>query len=450
MAAPLPRAFLSRMQAQLGSEFAGFLEALEAPPPTAVRLHPVKYSACQEFSDGVKWYTGGRYMDERPVFTLDPAFHAGAYYPQEASSMLVGTALQQWMPSGPLLALDLAAAPGGKSTLLAELLSTGSLLVANEVIRSRYQVLRHNLLKWGYPAVVTSNHDPRDFHGLEGLFDLVLLDAPCSGEGLFRKDSSSVEEWSSGHAQYCSLRQRRILSEALPLLRPGGLLLYSTCTYNPAENQEQVGWLQQNDMRLCPLQLDPAWGIVDTGRGYQCYPHRVAGEGFFLAVLRKEAGSGKGESAGGFPSERFQKISREVVAALEYWLDASLTWAGYRDRKGRCYALPQEVAQPAEELLGHLKRSRPLLELGQHKGNQFVPAAGLAFSLHLSKAVQRVELSRPDALRFLKKELPRLEQPHTGWGLASYTKLGIGWFKGLPNRINNYYPTAWRIRMDLP
>jgi len=446
MADSIPGGFRNQMEAQLGRESEDFFRALSRPAPVSVRLHPLKKIQLEEISGGVKWYAGGKYLTHRPVFTLDPAFHAGAYYPQEASSMLIGTAIQQLMPSAPLLALDLAAAPGGKSTLLAELLPSGSLLVANEVIRTRYQQLRYNLLKWGYPQVITSNHDPRDFRELTGFFDLLLLDAPCSGEGLFRKTPEARAEWSLDQVRHCSLRQRRILEDALPLLKPGGILLYSTCTYNAEENQNQVDWMQGLGMALCPLRFKPEWGIADTGKGYQCYPHRLAGEGFFLAALRK----GDGPSSPTYEAHgRYQRMERKEEGLLKAWLDERIEWAGYTGAKEQFYALPRACAAPAENVLARLRRSQPLLELGRRKGKQLIPAAGLALSLFASPAVEKVALSRRDALRFLKKELNHLPEPHLGWGLATYGGLGLGWFKGLPTRINNYYPTAWRIRMNL-
>ncbi len=285
----LPPDFSSQMQALLGPEFPAFLEALDQPAPLSIRLNPAKPSGwTTKDLEPVPWHPQGRYLPERPQFTLDPAFQAGAYYVQEASSMLIGEALRQILDlSLPLRALDLCAAPGGKTTLLASLLTEDSLLVANEVIQSRTLPLRHNIAKWGLPNVWACNHDSREFAPLEGYFDLVLVDAPCSGEGLFRKDPDAAAEWSLNNVELCCGRQKRILADAAPLLRPGGILLYSTCTFNHREDGENARWLaEQYGFSLLPLSLPPEWGIVDTGAGYQCYPHRVKEKAFSWPVSK--------------------------------------------------------------------------------------------------------------------------------------------------------------------
>jgi len=206
--------------------------------------------------------------------------------------MLLAEAIRQTVKTNyPVRALDLCAAPGGKSTLMASALPPDSVLVCNEVIRTRVPVLRENLEKWGYPNVVVSNHDPEGFALLNGFFDLILVDAPCSGEGLFRKDPEAMQEWSTDNVQLCSARQKRILAAAAPLLDERGILIYSTCTYNEQENTENIDWLTRQGFISIPLNLPADWQIVEkeigNAVGYQCYPHRVKGEGFFISVFRK-------------------------------------------------------------------------------------------------------------------------------------------------------------------
>ncbi len=268
------------MESRLGKELPDFLGALDAPAPVSIHYNPIK-SPKPENSDGVKWYSNGVYLEKRPVFTLDPLFHAGLYYVQEASSMFLAEALKQTVDiSTPLRVLDLAAAPGGKSTILASLLHKESFILCNEVIKSRYNILNYNLSKWGMPNTHVSNHDSKDFSGLKGFFDLILLDAPCSGEGLFRKDPAAVDHWDEDHVKFCSLRQQRILANAVNLLRPGGTIIYSTCTYNQAENEGNASWLLQNyDLQPVELKIQEDWSIEKRAIGYQFYPHKIQGEG---------------------------------------------------------------------------------------------------------------------------------------------------------------------------
>lgn len=245
-------------------------------------------------STSVPWCREGYYLSGRPSFTFDPLFHAGCYYVQEASSMFLEQALRQYVHE-PVTMLDLCAAPGGKSTLARSVLPEGSLLVANEVMRNRSQVLAENLIKWGNPGVIVTNNDPADFTELGSLFDVILTDVPCSGEGMFRKDEVAVQEWSIENVDTCWQRQRRILRDIWPCLKTGGLLVYSTCTYNREENEDNVAWITQElGAEVLPLEIQPDWHITGNLIGtefpvYRFLPHKTTGEGLFMAVLRKTA-----------------------------------------------------------------------------------------------------------------------------------------------------------------
>lgn len=451
--AGLPPAFETQMQTQLGENFPAFVNALTAPTPVSIRLNPRKPAFDTTGLALVPWCAEGYYLPERPSFTLDPLFQAGAYYVQEASSMLLNEALKQTVNlNRPLRVLDLCAAPGGKSTLLASALSADSLLISNEVIRSRVSVLRENLEKWGHPNVVISNHDPEDMGNLAGFFDVVVVDAPCSGEGLFRKDPHAMQEWSEASVQLCSARQKRILAAAAPLLDNDGILIYSTCTYNDTENTENVRYLTENGFRNRPLTLPADWNIAEkkTGDsvGYQCYPHRVRGEGFFISVFQKTGFTNPVKmDARTFRSIRALR-PRETASAAK-WLQNPTDFSFWEKPNGDVMALPKSLEKTFLFLDVALKNKGFGLEMGQFKGQDFVPSHALALSTAINQNIPGIELSKENALRYFKKENLVLDEPAKGWLLARYKGLNLGWMKGVGNRINNYLPKDWRIRMDI-
>ena len=439
------------MQNTLGNQWAAFEKALHLPPPVSVRYHFLKENKCQENFEKVKWSSKGVYLPERPVFTLDPALHAGAYYVQEASSMLVEEAVRQWCDlRKPLRVLDLAAAPGGKSTLLADLLGMKGLLLANEVIRPRYQVLRHNLARWGYPNACSSNHDSRDLSALSAWFDLLLLDAPCSGEGLFRKDPDAVREWSPEALRLCAARQRRILSDAAGLLRPGGILVYSTCTYHEEENAANVQWLAREfGFEEAPLDIPAEWGIQAIGPGYQCYPHRVRGEGFYLACLRKTGDSPRRPEDKAGKLRGWEPLPSKWLPKISPWVAQPEAYRFFIDAQQNVRALPKAIETWTAARSQVLHRMEWGVEVGSIKGQDLVPAPELALSLAVSKELPALELNRANALLFLKKESFPAPDTAQGWTLVRYQGLNLGWAKVLKDRVNNYYPKNWRILMDV-
>jgi 16S rRNA C967 or C1407 C5-methylase (RsmB/RsmF family)/NOL1/NOP2/fmu family ribosome biogenesis protein len=452
--AQLPPEFASRMQAQLQDAYPAFLEALNTPPPVSIRLNPAKPCTLPyPESDPVPWHPQGRYLPERPIFTLDPLFHAGAYYVQEASSMVIAEAVRQTVDlSAPLRVLDLCGAPGGKSTLLAALLSPQSLLIANEVIQTRAAILRENLQRWGNANTWLANHDTQDFLPLGASFDLILVDAPCSGEGLFRKDPGAIQEWSPDNVQLCAGRQRRILANAVQLLQPGGVLLYSTCTYNAMENDQNASWLEQ-DQQLSPIPLTLAveWGMEQRGSGVQCYPHQVRGEGFYLAAFRKpgvpaKQVSRKKKKKGGLAD--WVPIEKSWVPTIEKWWskrEEETLW--FREGKG-ITPIPTTQQTFLLEAVTTLKRLQPSLWIGEMLGpKKFIPHHSLALTTRASRKLTRWEVDKQDALQFLRKDPIAAQPPQQGWLLVTYQGLGLGWVKALPNRVNNKLPKTWRIRM---
>ena len=261
----LPTDFIENLhELLLPSEVQQLCQALETTPVTSIRLNDkIDYLTFECDTDEVPWHEEGYYLSERPQFTLDPLFHAGCYYVQEASSMFVENVLQQYV-SRDSVVLDLCAAPGGKSTLISQFLGDEGLLVSNEVVRQRVFILSENIQKWGNGNTVVTHNQAADFGmRLPGVFDCMLVDAPCSGEGMFRKDDGAISEWSQENVDACVVRQRKILQDAWDALRPGGILIYSTCTFNPWENEDNVAWIAETlGADVLNVAVDPLWGIT--------------------------------------------------------------------------------------------------------------------------------------------------------------------------------------------
>ncbi|MDH4090009.1 MAG: rRNA methyltransferase [Cyclobacteriaceae bacterium] len=445
-----PIAFESRMRHSLGTAWDLFASAHEHSSPVAIRINPEKYKT-EGPGQRVPWSAHGRYLSERPVFTLDPLLHGGAYYVQEASSMFLEQVFRQIVgPAQPLTLLDLCAAPGGKSTHLLSLVNRESLLVANEVIRSRATILLENIEKWGSNNVVVTNNDPQDFQRLGGFFDIVVVDAPCSGEGLFRKDPQSMKEWSADHVMLCSKRQRRVVSDVWPTLKEDGILIYSTCTYSTLENEENLKWLKSaSNVEFLSLRLEDDWGIETIAQdgiiGYRFYPHRVNGEGFFMAVIRKK--EKHHQPSIGNLKKTFNTASKKIMEQLDHWIkdDEDFTFI-QREH------LLQFFSSRHRQAIEYLTRNLRLLSAGTFaatiKHEKLIPEHALALSLHVRQEnFAEISLTRTEALQYLRKETLTIALPQRGFALVQYEKLPIGWVNVLQNRLNNLYPAAWRIRM---
>lgn len=367
--------------------------------------------------------------------------------------MFLHEALRQTLQlEGPLKVLDLCAAPGGKTTLLLSLLGLDHFLVANEVIQSRVGMLRENLEKWGHSNYLVTNHDPADFRALAGFFDLVTVDAPCSGEGLFRKDPQAAGEWSTKQVMLCAARQERILGEAQALVKPGGLLVYSTCTFNPQENDDNVeALIAKYGFEPCPLHLSD-WGISPTRFGYQFFPHLVRGEGFYMAVLRKKSDNADASVRPmklPIPKD-WQRLPPKEAELLTPWLNGRLDEIAFFVKPtGEIHGLPHTLEPAFLEVTNALRKRSFGLKLGDLKHKSLIPSHTLALSHWAAPTLPGVELSKAEALRFLKKEpLWEADWP-SGWVLARYQCHNLGWLKVLDNRSNNYLPNEWRIRMRM-
>jgi len=470
----LPKEFLASLEGVEGYDAAAFEKVhADGKQVTSIRFNPLKLpggagghgvpeghasgeTVGHAFPTGplgfagaakVPWSSQGYYLEERPSFTFDPLFHAGVYYVQEASSMFLEQALRQTTDlSKPLRVLDLCAAPGGKSTLLQSLLSPDSLLVSNEVIKTRVTVLQENMVKWGAANVIITSNDPRDFQRLENYFDVIVVDAPCSGSGLFRREPEAIGHWSEASVQLCHQRQQRILADCWPALRQGGILIYSTCSYSKQEDEDILDWMmEEREAVSCRLSLEKEWNIVETrgskgGYGYRCYPDRLKGEGFFISVVRKDDG-------GDFVYPRKQKpapgrLTRLEEERLRPWVNQDCWFFRHHEQ---VYALPPALAEdlPYLQSVCYLKKAGVLL--GQLAVKEFIPEHDLAVSSLINAAIPAVALTKEQAIQYLRKEEIRIEVEHRGWALVQYEGQNLGWVKILSNRVNNYYPKEWRI-----
>jgi NOL1/NOP2/fmu family ribosome biogenesis protein len=346
--------------------------------------------------------------------------------------------------------LDLCAAPGGKSTHLLSLMNSNSLLVSNEVIQSRAGILSENIQKWGHSNVVVANNDPKDFQRLEGFFDVIVVDAPCSGEGLFRKDPAAVREWSEDAVLRCSKRQRRILSDVWPALKKGGVLIYSTCTYNGLENEENLKWLRQEyKAESIPLKVNEGWNVQKVEEngitGYRFFPHRVRGEGFFLGTFRKVDDQSTSRLS---PKSNFVPPSKKIKEQLSAWI-SNAEEKTFINRNDRFQFFPKSKAAEIEFIAKNMRVVAAGTLTATAKHDRLIPEPALALSIEINREQFNVlDLDHESALQFLRRDsltVPPGNQK--GFSLVAFQDLPLGWVNVLDNRVNNLYPQEWRIRM---
>jgi len=444
------------------------IRGLEAEPSVSIRVNPhrLPLEAEPEGADGrVPWCPEGFYLKERPLFTADPLLHAGAYYVQEASSMFLAHVLRSISISQLSIALDLCAAPGGKSTLLRSLLPDDCLLVSNEPNRARCQVLAENLAKWGHPNVLVTQAYPADLaenlpsckvlssqgdYSLsrregEGWVDLILADVPCSGEGMMRKEEEASRQWSPAFVADCAALQRSIIRDIWPVLAPGGILIYSTCTFNPEEDEDNVEWIASElGADVLSIPIDPVWGIrgdmrrtgsaissssdgvgEPSGMGrlpcYHFLPGQVRGEGFFLAVLRKH-GEANAISSPSVSKKKLKKKDRRASSSSPSLLILPTS------QLDSPFSNKPEATPPSRDGLG-VGLSSPSRD-----------GAGVVL-------YPRVDLSLANSLRYLQRDSLILP-PDTPRGIVQVCFRGqrLGLMNNLGTRANNLYPKEWRIR----
>lgn len=438
-----PTDFVQRVSSDdfLGGE--KLLTALNTDSPVSIRRNPLKMNADLSVKSEVSWCENAFYLTERPSFIKDPLFHAGTYYPQEAGSMYLDFIIRQLpIPEAPRV-LDLCASPGGKSTLLASWMQNKGLLVSNEVIHARSKVLKENMTKWGVSNSVVTSNDPADFECLPNYFDLIVVDAPCSGEGMFRKDKDARKEWSSDNVQLCTARQKRIVMDVWDALQPGGFLIYSTCTFNENENEQNVSWfISETDAEL----VEVSSSYFKKGRngiGFYALPSEVDTEGFFIAVLRK-----KGEEKQRrltvkkkvdltvFPDDKLKEFYQSTENTVIQW-------------KEFLFSVPKLFVEDIYFIYANLHTIKLGTEIGEvtHKG--WNPKEGLALNPSIQNPlIPRIELNLEQVLSYLHGDTFFIEGKQ-GYYLITYQNEPLGWIKHLGNRFNNLYPKEWRIKMRL-
>lgn len=470
----LPNDFILQMKDIIGDENSRRLcDALAEKATVSIRLNRAKTSDIPFDTDTVgkpvAWCNDGFYLNERPLFTLDPLLHAGAYYVQEASSMflshVVGTLLGKRTADddiektdlAPLAILDMCAAPGGKSTILRTMMPQDSLLIANEPIGRRANILSENIQKQGFPNTIVTNNYPKDFSRSGIMFDFILCDVPCSGEGMFRKDRQAIEEWSPQSVAKCQALQREIVSEAWKCLRDGGTMIYSTCTFNTRENEENIRWIADElGGEVIDIPTEPSWNISGSLLKdfnmpvYRFIPGKTEGEGLFMAVIRKKDDTTIYSKANRNIKGKNRNNGKNGTVDLSKYIRRADDFTTI-ETDGDIVAFPKMWEQIYKTARKNLRIVHAGITIGQTKGRDFIPHQALALSTILKKdAFPCVDLEYEDAIKYLRKESIELHgDVPRGYVVVCYKGLPLGFVKNIGNRSNNLYPNEWRVRMTL-
>lgn len=447
----LPESFKNYTEQLMGDKlYATFAAGLLSTPPVSIRMNRSKCDSVPDDGEQVGWCDSGYYLADRPSFTFDPLLHAGYYYVQEASSMFVHHVLRQYVTQ-PVQMLDMCAAPGGKSTAALGALPLGSMLMSNEPVRTRSQILAENLQKWGNPNVIVTNNYPKDYARSGLMFDVILCDVPCSGEGMFRKDEGAISEWSVQNVENCRQLQREIVAEAWKCLRPGGLLIYSTCTFNAKENEENVAWIcEELGAEVLPVDINADWSIagslVDGINLPVCrfIPGCTRGEGLFLAVLRALPSEQGVRSNGG---KRVKSKPAKAAVNVTQYLESPEQFCIHAHGSD-IIAMPKIMTDQYETAANTLKIVHAGIKMGTMKGKDFIPDHSLALSTSLNRdAFATVEVNYEQAISYLSRDAVVLPSDTSrGFVLLTYKNAPIGFVKNIGNRANNMYPHEWRIR----
>ena len=437
-------------------ENANLIHDLEQTAPSiSVRLNRNKqgYTGLQT-ADEVPWLQNfGFYLENRPIFTQIPQMHQGLFYVQDASSMFIAEVIRQLTLNSPAITyLDACAAPGGKTTAAIDALPAGSIVVANEYDFHRANILKENVIKWGYPATIVSRGDTKKFAKLKQAFDIIAADVPCSGEGMFRKDSEAVNQWTPALVEDCAERQKQIISNLWAALRPGGCMIYSTCTFNRTENEDIITHiLEEYDAESVEIDIKENWGIVKppllpkNAFAYRFIPGRIRGEGLFMAVIRK-----KGEfSCKNTPKKQkkapTEKCSKEINTAKN-WLENAEDYV-FSVSNNIIPAFPADKADFLKIAASNLDIIHAGIPVAEIKGKDLIPCHALAMATKLNiNAFTTHETDKETALKYLRREAVILppEVPR-GFVLLTFGCLPLGFVKNIGNRANNLYPEQWRI-----
>lgn len=450
---PLPIDFIENTARVFGTAFcdALCLQLDQGKGDRSIRINPHKFKARLNLPT-VPWYEGGYMVEADNTFAYDPAFHSGLYYVQEAASMFVQQALNSlhFEAQGPLLCLDLCAAPGGKSTLLATWLGQRGTLVSNEIISTRAEILKENTIKWGLGNTIVTNNEPAQLAQVGEIFDLILIDTPCSGEGLFRRDTAARNEWSSKQVDVNVERQQIIIEQAWQGLKEGGYLIYSTCTFNTKENEEQIVFMQERwGAEIIDVPIEKTWNIYQHQKhgNYRFFPHLTPGEGFALVVLQKTASNNEGKAR--YKSKARSAIQQEKKFPLQNYIDQEKSGTQCFLANDHLMAMTAHQIECCQGPLNALRIKYAGIDIGTLKQKDFIPAQALAHSIYLKEdAFSIYKSSYEEAITFLMREnfIPSNEN-NKGLNLIQYDEAPLGFMKFIsPTRANNYYPAEWRIR----
>jgi 16S rRNA C967 or C1407 C5-methylase (RsmB/RsmF family)/NOL1/NOP2/fmu family ribosome biogenesis protein len=458
----IPQALIDSLQDVKGFDKESFLNAFEQSEiPTAIRLNPFKISAewfvrtqttATETND-IPFSKYGKYLENTPNFNADPLFHAGTYSFQEANSMSLEYVLRNTVDlSKDLRILDLCASPSGKNTHIASLITPESILVSNEVISTRSDILADNMTKLGTMNTIVTSNDPKDFGKLTGFFDVIIIDPPNSGSGLFRKNPEAIKDWSLENVALFAQKQKRIIADAWACLKEGGILIYSTSSFSPAENEEVMDWVCEKYKLAPPAPRGGAFQSVENsyekapplgagGANLRFYPSEK-GEGFFITALKKNNSEKETYVRSGRPiKNNSRRTQREVFRP---WINDIDNYNWY-DVKDEFFLINSEHEYLVNVLQSYLHIRKAGVKMGKIAGKDLIPDHQLALSLYLSDNINRVELTADEAMKYLRREDFTLDQAQKGWSLMTFENFGLGWAKILPNRINNYYPKELKV-----
>lgn len=448
----LPKDFIESLSHLEFIDSDELINSLDTPAPTSIRINPEKWTQEQTL-EKVPWSKYGYYLKERPSFYADPSHHSGEYYVQEASSMVIEHIINQIeFEESPLHFLDMCAAPGGKSTILSNFLNSKGLLLSNELVWKRNLILQENIERWGNSNTIITHNSSGDFRKVKNAFDLVLVDAPCSGEGMFRKDPRVREEWSLMAVDRCVEMQREILEDLAASIKYNGYLIYSTCTYNLKENEDQINnFIDDYDFETLEINGLEEHGVIKNQSGnatfYRFFPNKIKGEGLCVCLLKKKSEeSGKNKTKGDSQIIPFKQNTEVLRDFIE--LDSSLSiWT----KENTLYALDEFSGNQLIDKIRALRIIRAGTEIGIIKHNKLIPSHALALSKIWKKDIQIMELNEQDSLRLLKKDASFFNSDISAnsWILLAYKGNGLAFGKIVNGRLNIHLPKNFRIRKNI-